>query len=128
MADDFIQLRKWMIGGIVFIVSSSFSAAFWISHINNTVDDVAKEVPRIKANQVLTHSVITDHSNELQQIRKSLDAISLELIERTEDRWHKTDAMREWNFHREREHRGENGEVPHSNELDQSHRPLPPIP
>ena len=121
-----IDLKKWMITALLVICGGVFSAALWISRIETTVERITQDVPDIKTDVTITRSVIADHSKELQAIRDSqselivtMDQIQNELMNRTQDRYYRTDADREWAFHRDREHKGQDGEVPHSHSFDE---------
>ena len=117
--DDSIVLKRWMIVSVLTIGTAIFSSAMWLSRIESTT----KEIPVLKENMVVALQVLADHGTEFKNLRErntqisaSVENLRETLRESTRDRWHKSDAQREWNFHRDREHGGKYGEVRHSHD------------
>ena len=81
-----IILKRWMITGAISLIVVVFSWAMWVAKIQTSIHNIEKD---------------------LIDIKYKIDI-------RTVDRYYKQDAERDWKFHREREHRGSEGEVPHS--------------
>ena len=75
-----------MITGAISLVVIVFSWAMWVAKIQTSIYNIEEDLKEIK------YSIAV----------------------RTADRYYKQDAERDWKFHREREHRGSEGEVPHS--------------
>jgi hypothetical protein len=119
MMDDAIALKKWMITACVAVATMAFGSAMWISRIDHQVEAVAVDIPDIQTDVAVALQVLADHGSELQAIRDSqlqtravVDNIQAEITTRTADRYYRTDAEREWRFHREREHVYEAGRRP----------------
>lgn len=117
--DDVLTLKKWMVTAVIAVATMAFGSAMWISRVDHQVESVAADIPDMQKDLAVALQVLADHGTELQAIRNSqlqtravIDNIQAEITTRTADRYYRTDADREWRFHREREHVYDQGRLP----------------
>ena len=102
-----VKVKQWMIKIFVAILTTSIGGIFWLAKLDHRISGI----PKLEKDVTIALQVLADHGSEFETLRgtnveiwAALNRIELELKQRTEDRWHKRDAMREWDFHRRREH------------------------
>jgi hypothetical protein len=106
-SDQNIILKKWAVTTLIVLGTGIFTAAMWISKMETTMVVIEKttdlhtlELKAIRDGQVVL-------SNQMAEMQKGT-------LAQTKDRYHRTDADRDWKFHRQREHLGGPEEVPHT--------------
>ena len=81
--------------------------------VNVDADRILSSIQFWIAMTVLIAMIGVSHYR-IQQLEEAVDDLSVAIDVKTADRWTRAEALREWEFHRGREHSGEQGEVPHS--------------
>jgi hypothetical protein len=127
-----ITLKRWMVVGVLTVATLAFTSAVWITRIEDTVGQVASEIPQIRKDSTIALQVLADHGSDFRELRdihlelrQEINRIEKTINERTSDRWNKSDALREWEYHRKREHTGIQGEVPHTHIEPDNHQIFP---
>ena len=93
-SEDNIVIRKWMVGHIITLGVAIGTGLIWATKISEDLEHLKQDMVELKS-----------------------------LVEvKTADRWYRSDAEREWQFHREREH---DGLTPHNHIDDHRTRVSP---